>query len=50
MENIRQLPAINFLNKPKKKSSRLNKSNPRALGKNPRAKKTNPRAIQGNVR
>jgi hypothetical protein len=50
MEQKRELPKINFLNKTKRLGTRLTKTNPRALGTNPRAKKTNPRAIISDVR
>lgn len=44
MNEIKDLPQINFLGKLKKRKSRLRKANPRALGTNPRALGTNPRA------
>jgi hypothetical protein len=45
----KEYPEINFLNKPKKISSRMHKRNPRALGTNPRSLGANPRSIKLNV-
>lgn len=50
MNEIKDLPQINFLGKLKKRKSRLRKANPRALGTNPRALGTNPRALGTNPR
>jgi hypothetical protein len=44
MSTQRQIPQINFINKPKRKSMRLLGCNPRKLGTNPRALGSNPRA------
>jgi hypothetical protein len=46
MNEVRELPPINFLGKLKKRKSRLRKANPRALGTNPRALGTNPKAMR----
>ena len=45
MNQVKQIPQINFLGKLKKRKTRLRKANPRALGTNPRALGTNPRAV-----
>ena len=44
MNEVKQIPPINFLGKLKKRKTRLRKANPRALGTNPRALGTNPKA------
>ena len=46
MKEMNELPPINFLEKVKKRKSRLRKANPRALGTNPRALGTNPKALR----
>ena len=46
MNEVRELPPINFLGKLKKRKTRLRKANPRALGTNPRALGTNPKAMK----
>ena len=49
MKEKRELPAIKFINRPKRISSRLTKTNPRALGTNPRALGTNPKAKRRSI-
>ena len=49
MKEKRELPAINFINRPKRISSRLTKTNPRAVGTNPRALGTNPKSKRTSI-